>query len=52
MLDGPLETNYDQLLLTYDFVSKTDKGHTTNVILFDFSKAFDVVIHSLFIDKP
>ena len=42
----------DQLLLTYDFVSKqTDDGNTTDVILFDFTKAFDVVVHNILIDK-
>ena len=42
----------DQLLLVYDSVSKqTDRGAVSDVILFDFSKAFDVVVHSLMIDK-
>ena len=42
----------DQLLLVYDFVSKhIDEGGVTDVILFDFSKAFDVVVHSLLISK-
>ena len=42
----------DQLLMTYDFVSqKLDDGYTIDVILFDFSKAFDVVVHCLLIDK-
>ena len=42
----------DQLLLTYDFVSeRMDAEDTVDVILFDFSKAFDVVIHDFLIDK-
>ena len=42
----------DQLLLVYDSVSKrTDEGAITDVILFDFSKAFDVVVHQLLLDK-
>ena len=42
----------DQLLLVYDNVSKyMDEGKIVDVILFDFSKAFDVVVHSLLIDK-
>ena len=42
----------DQLLLVYDVVSRqTDRGGITDVILFDFSKAFDVVVHDLMIDK-
>lgn len=42
----------DQLLLVYDNVSKhMDGGHIVDVILFDFSKAFDVVVHSLLIKK-
>ena len=40
----------DQLLLVYDMVSKqTDSGHVVDLILFDFSKAFDVVIHDILI---
>ena len=42
----------DQLLLVYDNVSKhMDDGHIVDVILFDFSKAFDVVVHTLLIAK-
>ena len=42
----------DQLLLVYDMVSRqTDLGTVNEVILFDFSKAFDVVVHDLIIDK-
>ena len=42
----------DQLLLAYNTVSRnTDLGGVTDLILFDFSKAFDVVCHDLMIDK-
>ena len=42
----------DQLLLVYDDVSRrTDEGAVTDVVLFNFSKAFDVVVHELLIDK-
>ena len=42
----------DQLLLAYNTVSiNTDLGGVTDVILFDFSKTFDVVCHDLMIDK-
>ena len=42
----------DQLLLVYDFVSsQVDKGRVVDVILFDFKKAFDVVVHSILISK-
>ena len=42
----------DQLLLVYDFVSKhVDKGSAVDVILFDFKKAFDVVVHSVLVSK-
>ena len=42
----------DQLLLVYDTVSKhTDKGGVTDVILFDFSKAFDIVCHNVLLTK-
>ena len=39
----------DQLLLAYNTASKnTDLGGVTDVILFDFSKAFDVVCHDVY----
>ena len=42
----------DQLLLVYETVSKhRDRGLATDVILFDFTKAFDVVVHDLMIAK-
>ena len=42
----------DQLLLFYNTVSlNTDRGLVTDVILFDFSKAFDVVCHTLLLTK-
>ena len=42
----------DQLLLVYDFVSsQVDRGRVVDVILFDFKKAFDVVVHSILISK-
>ena len=42
----------EQLLLVYNTVSEcTDKGGTVDIILFDFSKAFDVVVHELIVSK-
>ena len=42
----------DQLILAYDDVSKWyDMGYTVDVILFDFSKAFDKVSHVILIRK-
>ena len=42
----------DQLLLVYDEVSKmVDKGGAVDVILFDFSKAFDIVSHAIMLNK-
>ena len=42
----------DQLLLVYCEVSKrVDEGGIVDVILFDYSKAFDVVCHDILIEK-
>ena len=42
----------DQLLLVYDDVSRaTDEGQISDVVLFDFSKAFDVVPHDILLEK-
>ena len=42
----------DQLILTYnDITLWLDKGFNVDLILFDFSKAFDVVCHDILIIK-
>ena len=42
----------DSLLLTYDFIArKVDEGNQCDVILFDFTKAFDKVSHPLLLRK-
>lgn len=42
----------DQLVLTYDKITHwLDKGYNVDLILFDFSKAFDVVCHDILISK-
>lgn len=42
----------DQLLLVYNEVSKAmDAGAVVDVVLFDFSKAFDVVSHDILLEK-
>lgn len=42
----------DQLLLTYNEVTADlDSGHPVDLILFDFSKAFDVVRHTILLEK-
>ena len=48
----PGRSTEDQLLLTYDDITKNlDVGHVTDLILFDFSKAFDKVDHSILLQK-
>ena len=48
----PGRSTMDQLLLVYETVSKQrDQGAMTDVILFDFTKAFDVVVHDFMIAK-
>ena len=42
----------DQLLLAYnDVTSWLDSGFAVDVVLFDFAKAFDVVSHTILVDK-
>ena len=42
----------DQLLLTYDFISdQYDQKKIVELILFDFSKAFDLIPHAIIIEK-
>ena len=42
----------DQLLIVYNDVSLwVDSGYVVDIVLFDFSKAFDVVSHAVLIDK-
>ena len=42
----------DQLILTYDFITEQyDRGLVVDMILFDFKKAFDLVPHSVLLDK-
>ena len=48
----PWPLDWYQLLLTYNSVSAwLDEGHLVDLILFDFAKAFDVVSHSVLLDK-
>ena len=42
----------EQLLLVYnDVSSNTDAGQTVDLVLFDYSKAFDVVCHNVLLEK-
>ena len=42
----------DQLLLAYDMVSKWyNVGYIVDVVLFDFTKPYDVVLHNLLLHK-
>ena len=48
----PGHSTTEQLLMVYEYVSeRMDKGETVDLVLFDYSKAFDVVPHSILIDK-
>ena len=48
----PGRSTEDQLLLTYDEVTTgMDSGFPVDLIMFDFSKAFDVVCHALLLEK-
>ena len=48
----PNMSTEDQLLITYDYISRgLDKGRAIDLILFDFAKAFDVVCHTILLDK-
>ena len=48
----PGRSTEDQLLLTYNDISKgLDAGHLVDLVLFDFSKAFDIVCHNVLIEK-
>ena len=45
-------TTMDQLTIVYNDVSKhVDAGHVVDMVLFDFSKAFDVVSHTILLQK-
>ena len=48
----PGRSTEDQLLLTYDEISSClDSGSPVDLIMFDFSKAFDVICHAILIEK-
>ena len=48
----PGRSTEDQLLLTYDEISASvDSGFPVDLIMFDFSKAFDVVCHAVLLEK-
>ena len=43
----------EQLLLVYEEIYRlVDSGKTVDLILFDYSKAFDKVCHKMLLDKP
>ena len=48
----PGHSTEDQLVLTYNDVTMwLDQGFNVDLVLFDFSKAFDVVCHTVLIEK-
>ena len=48
----PARATEDQLLLTYNDVSEgLDRGHMVDLIFFDFKKAFNVVCHTILLEK-
>ena len=48
----PGRSTKDQLLLIYDEITASvDSGFPVDLIMFDFSKAFDVVCHAVLLDK-
>ena len=48
----PDRSTEDQLLLAYnEITTDLDSGHPVDLIMFDFSKAFDVVCHAILLEK-
>ena len=48
----PGMSSEDQLILTYDQITSwLDTGLNADLVMFDFSKAFDTVCHDILIDK-